>query len=973
MALDDIPSYIDEKDVKSQVNDLYRVTLEEISPDDPKIEVNILEDWSISIEVNLWWNLKAQLWSWKWIHTKWETEKYIDDVVFSDDKRNLFLNWSDLCVSDAYLAKIESALWKTFDKKNLKAFNNWYTVEIIWATKWYRTAESINKKWAIRDRYWYAYYDWPYSSQALSSSRAQAVVPLVKKLFPEGNVTVVRWFFDQEKNNRTNSIKINLIPNKLIEMEVVENKVEHILDLPPVLDISDWEKELMSALQLPEFEFDPLLYSIWYETLISYENNLYESDDDRFERKYYPYTDPEGNELDIEYEFSYQLDWEPYTWWVKRSERKIVRKSSVKQNWVWDWSRSPGWSRIQTTYRTTGTPRRKLSLKTKTTFTYARDVPEKWVRARSEYIWPVIYPKEDVTHIESWKKASLEFWRVPSFDKDDVLLKEMNETKKTLWSILRYLKENPDKHITICSSASYAWERPWRGIFLNYFSTILRERSLWQSKRIKYSLSSLSQKEFNDRIHILWLWEEWAYDQDWNWLWIRTWIVTWDEAFKKEWTGPLLIPPITKKKITPPSPKRNPSLINDVQDTDFWSYSWDDVNKNLKSNEPTSLKKKLFNQDAPKEDVLSNMPIKRYPYLSSPEKLKEVLNNFMKSDWLIWFLTKIQELDWVITIAEKEKILAWAKRFTWVCQSKIKNALDLKWKDRFELKQHIIQYWWHLLHRIMIKKWLTIRAENNYSDVWDNYMTEKERNDIIALFTVLEFFKKHVEYNSTGNFWDTFVGLKTFAKTDFLKNWEKVEMDCDIISILAHEILTWVWVNHTFLIQYNDDGIDDHVNWKVWETIVEWTNIQNYWFENKKRKFIEKNTLLEIWSDFMNTYVVEKNIKDINLIKRYRIAYAMDERNTKRLFLSLENYCITLYNKLIHDEKINYYEIEDLWKVVHMITVLKEKIWGINKDLFDVMSVLFDVLKIFEEEYDVSDSPIWSLIEKAQLLTLGGE
>lgn len=80
-------------------------------------------------------------------------------------------------------------------------------------------------------------------------------------------------------------------------------------------------------------------------------------------------------------------------------------------------------------------------------------------------------------------------------------------------------------------------------------------------------------------------------------------------------------------------------------------------------------------------------------------------------------------------------------------------------------------------------------------------------------------------------------------------------MDCDLMTITAHEILSRVGVHQTFALQYNTvTHIVNHANGKIGDLFIERTNFKQYGLENGGREFTPKETPTEIASVFLNTY-----------------------------------------------------------------------------------------------------------------------
>ncbi len=253
---------------------------------------------------------------------------------------------------------------------------------------------------------------------------------------------------------------------------------------------------------------------------------------------------------------------------------------------------------------------------------------------------------------------------------------------------------------------------------------------------------------------------------------------------------------------------------------------------------------------------------KAYYTMDNVATIQKNMAKIQDTEWIVTVASKLQSNAWIVTKEEVEEIKTWYEKFlVWF------NLLFAKNKSK---KGDIL---------------LAIQQDPN-SEYLEEIKNEEER---ICVYTLLELFQKHVEYSTENNFWSTFIWFKNFDPT------KKILMDCDIMSMVAYDILKKNNIDMVLLAQYDNSDSEsaNHANGKVWNTSIERTNFKNWWYTDSDMIFEEKKWSNKILSDFMNTYrfAGENLLSQIEEIHQSFIGFALDQENSYNLYISLHNFC----------------------------------------------------------------------------------
>lgn len=780
------------------------------------VEKNQLGGWTITIDFGKdigIHNDYVTVLSGQQYHDVMESASYVDP-----DHKIVYLPPIDPFVNSVYIGKIQTAIQKALSGiSDIKDLDSNCLMEVVsfLHTEWVVSDPNQIISKGTRGIWWYVFYRGLYDLDALWQKRSKLIAWITKQSLR--NITVGAVVYNKLEAVTTNKVVVTIMKN----IPGVEVVAERNKTLPQSIQLLDW-KDLLTEYKLPEFKFKPIEYYDLYSWFFYYQNALYLSDDKRFEIvRDHQLQDKAWNrvELDITKKF-----------WVKGGKNNgNIYTGNV------------------TTTSTPSTQKTGSNGDTSTTISYGeeRHIGEKWEvltrQLKLTYYRMVNWKKETVEEDEV--VDALPVWQYKgtsdqitamygshlTFDPADVVLDETSSQsiQKSLTVLLKHLHKNPDDHITIFSSASYTGERVTDNpVLVKHFDTVLRQRTIVQGERIKQALIKL-KPEYANRIHVVWLWEDGAYDAQWKPLWIRTWVLTGNHPDPHEKENiPLMLP------------------------------GW-----NVAINEVPSL------------------PKTAYPIVKNQEEQKNEMEKLM-GEWLIGFLTKIQAFDGVLNLEERGKVLVGATKFVSICTA--------------------------LITQIYNNAWSKVKALNNIHTTASFLEWISDERSRIAVYMIMKFYQKHVLYNSDDDkkFGTTFVGLSGFWP-DAVVNEEtkvdnRVQMDCDIMTILAHDILSKVAIKHTMLIQY-ENGVANHANGKVDKTIIERTNAANFWASDGEWQFVEKKTPLAIASAFMNTYEV-KNISEIEDIRREWMRFCMDPDNAYNLSVAIINYSRWLQTRMTENK-----------------------------------------------------------------------
>ena len=305
----------------------------------------------------------------------------------------------------------------------------------------------------------------------------------------------------------------------------------------------------------------------------------------------------------------------------------------------------------------------------------------------------------------------------------------------------------------------------------------------------------------------------------------------------------------------------------------------------------------LITRNEKKEIVpVKNLHISPYPINLKIEDQKTLIVHTIQKRWLVSFLTEMQVLDWVLDNIDLKRITAGASKFIGVCSAQIE--VNLQAKNRKSILALVQEQAPHL-------KKLGIKNS-------------------IRVYTIMKFFQKHVRYNKRGKLGTTFMGMIWFSENSTISSGSPVEMDCDIMTIVAHEILNRSWIDHTFMVQYDEEHVVNHANGQIWETFIERTNFENFWYLTGELRYTPKYTTSEIWSIFLNTYHLPWSMLHIDRIKREWMRYCMDRKNSHNLYATLINFSIFLKNLMTaNQEGISSAHLEDIIFIINMMQSLK--------------------------------------------------
>lgn len=247
--------------------------------------------------------------------------------------------------------------------------------------------------------------------------------------------------------------------------------------------------------------------------------------------------------------------------------------------------------------------------------------------------------------------------------------------------------------------------------------------------------------------------------------------------------------------------------------------------------------------------------------------------NLIEKYGYIWFLSYIQAKDWVITMDDADKICQWYSSF--------KSAVLTSYTE-------------------LIKEKDIFNSAGKYGNLGQIQDPHKR----VLIFSLLQYYRNHVKYSTDAvwwkDFWRTFIGLKWYRQDN---RDIKVQMDCDLMSILACDICRSQWINMDLLINYDPvTNRPNHANTKIESTLIERTNTSSWGrWEISWTVVVTPYAWNSIVGRFFDTYAqwaIEEEKSNILDIQKWVIAFSLWKsiESYASLATAIHNYGIWEFN-----------------------------------------------------------------------------
>jgi len=306
--------------------------------------------------------------------------------------------------------------------------------------------------------------------------------------------------------------------------------------------------------------------------------------------------------------------------------------------------------------------------------------------------------------------------------------------------------------------------------------------------------------------------------------------------------------------------------------------------------------------------------------------INEKFNDYLDKNWLIHSSIILQHRDWLFNSVDTTEIF----------------------KQYSLFKRDAVA----LINKNIKEKDSSLKIINSKARYLNAIKDEKTR---ITVYSILKMFQKYVSYETASWFWNTFKGFLSY------QNKNKVKMDCDIMTMVADDISSAVWVNQDMFDVMNVDGVVNHANWifemsewKSWEvdwTIIERTNFNSRWIPATTQKwFIHTSKNMLIYS-LLGQYTIkwEKYIKSIKQIEREFFKFSINENHNPYILLLWlqQRFSSDIRSAVSTEKKPNTFKFYvRLWKIIQQL----RKSWKIsNITLKKVEESFRDLLNVFGE------------------------